>query len=161
MGGHWLTKAGKLVLIKVVLSSLPIFQSSLLLAPKSITAQISKNLMDILWNGGKGNQNKIHLVNWGILKRPLSEGGFQIRDPELANLALVGKLVWQRFADKKHPVSKILLIKYLKGGSLRNINSESTPTGTTIWNFYRKGIKLIQLHLYRIPRNGKIIFSVG
>ena len=35
-GGQWLTKAGKLVMIKVVLSALPIFQSSLLLAPKSI-----------------------------------------------------------------------------------------------------------------------------
>ena len=38
LGGHWLTKVGKLILIKSVLSSLPIFQSSLLLAPKSISA---------------------------------------------------------------------------------------------------------------------------
>jgi len=36
-GGQWLTKAGKLVLIKAVLSALHIFQCSLLLAPKSIT----------------------------------------------------------------------------------------------------------------------------
>ena len=39
-GGQWLTKAGKLILIKVVLSTLPIFQSSLLLAPKSISYHI-------------------------------------------------------------------------------------------------------------------------
>ena len=37
LGGHWLMKAGKLILITLVLSSLPIFQSSLLLAPKSIS----------------------------------------------------------------------------------------------------------------------------
>ena len=43
-GGQWLTKIGKLILIKVVLSSLPIFQSSLLLAPKSISSQIAKIL---------------------------------------------------------------------------------------------------------------------
>ena len=50
LGGHWLTKAGKLVLIKSVLSFLPIFQSSLLLAPKSIL--ITKILRDFLWSGG-------------------------------------------------------------------------------------------------------------
>ena len=47
-GGQWLNKAGKLILIKVVLLAYPIFQSSLLLAPKSIFAQISKLLWDFL-----------------------------------------------------------------------------------------------------------------
>ena len=56
LGGHWLTKAGKLILIKSVLSSLPIFQSSLLLAPKSISTQIANILRDFLWSGGKGNK---------------------------------------------------------------------------------------------------------
>ena len=54
-GGQWLTKAGKLFFIKAVLLDLPICQSSLLLAPKSITAHISKLLRDFIWNGGKGN----------------------------------------------------------------------------------------------------------
>ena len=94
LGGHWLTKAGKLVLIKSVLSSLPTFQSSLLLAPKSISVQIAKILRDFLWSGGKGNQNKTHLVKWETIKRPIIEGRLQIRYPELANLALGGKLVW-------------------------------------------------------------------
>ena len=57
------------------------------------------------------------------MKRPISEGGLQIRDPELANLALGGKLVWQFFADKNHPVGKLFSMKYLKGGSLRTIKS--------------------------------------
>ena len=93
-GGLWLSMAGKLILVKVVLSAFPIFQSSLLLAPKSILAQISKFLRDFLWTGGKGNHNKMHLVSWEVLKRPFSEGGLQIRDPGMANLALSGKLIW-------------------------------------------------------------------
>ena len=36
-GGQWLTKAGKLILIKVVLLSLPLFYFSLFLAPKYIS----------------------------------------------------------------------------------------------------------------------------
>ena len=54
-GGYWLTQAAKLILIKAVLSALPIFQCSLLLAPKSVSAQIAKLLRDFLWEGGKGN----------------------------------------------------------------------------------------------------------
>jgi hypothetical protein len=41
-GGQWLTNVGKLTLIKSVLSSLPIYQASFLLAPMVITTQISK-----------------------------------------------------------------------------------------------------------------------
>ena len=93
-GGHWLTMAGKLILVKVVLSTFPTFQYSLTLAPKSILAQISKFLRDFLWSGGKGCQNKLHLVLWDVLIRLFSVGGLQIRDLGLANLALSGTLLW-------------------------------------------------------------------
>ena len=132
--------AGKLILIKAVLSALPIFQSSLLLAPKSITSQISKILRDFLWNGGKGSQSKMHIVSWDTLKKPVYEGGLQIRDPGLSNLDLGGKFLLQLYVDKHHPVSNIFRLKYLKGSSLRNLTSSSAPSGTTIWNLCRKGI---------------------
>ena len=93
-GGKWLNKAVKLILNKSVIFYLPIFQSSLLLTPKSISAQIAKLLQDFLWNGGNGSQNKMHLASWEILKNPISEGGLQIRDPGLDNLAMGGKLIW-------------------------------------------------------------------
>ena len=73
--------------------------------PKFITAQISKLLWDFLLNGGKGNQNKLHLFGWETLKIPISEGGLQIRDPGLANLALDGKIIWQMIAEKKNTQS--------------------------------------------------------
>ena len=88
----------------------------------------------------------------------MSEGGFQIRELELANLALGGKLVWQIFADKNHPVTKLFLQKYLKGVSMRNLKSENIPSGTAIWNLCRKSLNLIQRHLYRIPGNGNFFF---
>ena len=146
--------AGKLILIKAALSALPIFQSSLLLAPKSITSQISKILWDFLWNGGKGSQSKMHLVSWDTLKKPIFEGGLQIRDPRLSNLALGGKFLWQRYVDKHHLVGKIFRLKFLKEIPLRNLTSFSTPLGTTIWNLCWKGIDEFKQHLYRIPGNG-------
>ena len=106
-GGHWLTKVGKVILIKSVLSSLPIYQYSLLLAPKGITDQISKLIRDFLWRDGKGNQNRMHLVKWETIKRSVLDGGLQIKDPGLSNIAMGRKLLWQFFSNKKHPVSNI------------------------------------------------------
>ena len=68
-------KVGKLILIKSILSALPLYQSSVLLAPKLIMDRLSKLIRDFLWRGGKGNQSRIHLVNWDIVKRPFIEGG--------------------------------------------------------------------------------------
>ena len=154
-GGLWLSMVGKLILVKVVLSTFPIFQSALLLAPKSILAQISKIMRDFLWLGGKGNHNKMHLVSWEVLKRPFSEGGLQIRDPRMTNLALSGKLIWQLFEDKHHLVSHIFRMKYLRGAPLRSISSANTPPGTTIWNSCRKSFGFFTQQLFRIPGNGK------
>ena len=103
----------------------------------------------------KGIKKKIIWSIGRLLKDLLLKAELQIRDLELAKLALGGKLVWQIFADKNHPVSKLFSMKYLKGESLRTIKSEKLPTGTAIWNLCRKSINLIQQHLYRIPGNGK------
>ena len=112
-------------------------------------------MRDFLWNGGKGSQNKIHLVSWDILKRPMSEGGLQIHDPELENLVVGGKLISQLYADKNHSISKIFWMKYLKGGSLRNLKTANPPIGTTILNLCKRGIDNIHHQLYKIPSNGK------
>ena len=89
------------------------------------------------------------------------EGGLQIRDPSLANLAMGGKIIWQLFANKKNLVSNIFWMKYLKGGSLRNLKAENLPQCTTIWNSCREGIKHIQQQLYKIPGNRSRSFFVG
>ena len=99
----------------------------------------------------------MHLVSWDTLKKPIFEGGLQIRDPRLSNLALGGKFLWQLYVDKHHPISKIFRMKYLKGRSLINLTSSSTPSGTTIWILCRKGIDEFKQHLYRIPSNGNKI----
>ena len=55
-GGQWFTTVGKLILVNFVLSSLPLYQATLLLAPKSITDQLSKMLRNFLWQEGKSKE---------------------------------------------------------------------------------------------------------
>ena len=115
-------------------------------------------IRDFLWRGGKGNQNHMHLVNWETVKRPLLEGGLQFKDPKMSNIAMGGKILWRLFSNKKHPVSQLFWKKYLRGGSLRNIQMENTIKGSIIWNSFRKVLDLFVQHLYRIPGNGRKTF---
>jgi hypothetical protein len=154
-GGQWLTHGGKLILIKSVLSSLPIYQASYLMAPKSISGQINKIMRDFLWHGGKGNQNKFHLVKWETTKRTLREGGLQIRDPDLANTTLGCKILWKLHSDPNHPVSKTLRHKYIPNAKIRNLQNANSRRSTLLWQLCIKGIRFFMQNLYRIPGNGK------
>ena len=99
---------------------------------KVILAQVSNLIRDFLWQGGKGNQKKFHLVNWETVKHPINEGGLQIRDFGHANIALGGKIIWKLYSNSGHPVSQILRRKYLQGNSMRNIQAKNTTKGTMI-----------------------------
>eukprot|EP00253_Pinus_taeda_P005923 PITA_05923 len=155
-GGFWLTTGGKVILIRSVLSTLPTFQASLMMAPKEILDQISSLMHNFLRNGEHGNSNRFHLINWETTKRPLKEGDLQIRDPLQENLALGFKLLWKLFAEPNHPISQILKIKYLKNQSIKSFIPEKVPKGTQAWKLCNKGIKIFRSHMYRIPGNGKI-----
>lgn len=61
--------------------------------------QISKLPRDFLWQGGKGNQEKIHVINWDIVKRDITKGSLQVCDPAMVNLMLGGKILWKFHCD--------------------------------------------------------------
>ena len=62
-GGTWLNKVGKLILINSVLTSLPVFQTSILLAPRGIVRDIDNILRKFLWEGGRNEGKKMHLIS--------------------------------------------------------------------------------------------------
>jgi hypothetical protein len=92
-GSHWLNPASRVVLIKLVLSSLPIFQFSTLLAPTNVKLSIAQELRGFLWHGVKSNTKRMHLVNWNIVRAPKTHEGLEIIDPTLSNLALGAKIL--------------------------------------------------------------------
>ena len=107
-----MSPASKVILIKSVLSSILIYQSSILLAPKSILHSIESLLKKFLWKGGKQNENKLHLVNWETASKPWRNGGLQIRKLALQNLALGAKLLWNIISGKSSWCKTALWKKY-------------------------------------------------
>eukprot|EP00253_Pinus_taeda_P007191 PITA_07191 len=137
------------------LLALPIYQSTFLLAPKYVTDQIETLIRNFLWQGGKGNEKKLHLVKWETVKRPIDEGGLQIRDPSFINKSLGGKLLWKIISDPSHPISIILQSKYSDKEVIRKMQIQSTAASSQVWRLCCKSSEFFKKHMYRIPGNGK------
>ncbi|GFZ13080.1 GATA transcription factor 15 [Actinidia rufa] len=96
---QYLSKGGKLTLIKSTLSCMPTYFLSLFTIPKSMASRLEKLMRDFLWNQSE-KVSGFHLVAWKDLCLSKKRGGLGIRDLVLFNKALLGKWIW-RFALKE------------------------------------------------------------
>ena len=75
---RFLSKGGRLVLIKGVLQSILVYQSSIAYIPKGILTKIRKKCFSFLWTASKQN-NDISLSKWTSLALPKDLGGWESR----------------------------------------------------------------------------------
>ena len=95
----YLSKGGRVILIKSTLSNLPTYFLSLFPIPAAVANRIEKLQWNFLW-GGLGDKPKFHLVRWATVFTPPSLGGLGLRKARLFNDALLGKWLW-RFGIEK------------------------------------------------------------
>ncbi|RVW26396.1 Transposon TX1 uncharacterized 149 kDa protein [Vitis vinifera] len=108
---QYLSKGGRLTLLKSTLSSLPTYFLSLFVIPKRVCARLEKIQRDFLWGGG-ALENKPHLVCWKVICAAKKDGGLGIRNLAIFNKALLGKWLW-RFANENESLWKqIISSKY-------------------------------------------------
>lgn len=93
----FLTLSGRTVLIKSVLTAIPLYLMQSVQLPKSIIRDIEKGTRTFLWSTNN-EVKKLRLVNWEKVVAPKEKGGLGIRDLEkqnkesLYNEALLGYL---------------------------------------------------------------------
>ena len=89
-----LSRPGKLVLIKAVLSSLSVYYLSLFKMPKKVATEINKIQRRFLWSG-KHERRISTLVKWKVVQRSKKEGGLGVGDLLIKNAALLFKWWWR------------------------------------------------------------------
>ena len=157
-GASWLNLAGKTVLIKSVLASMPVFQCSLLLAPLTVLRKIEALLRRFLWKGGKQNENKLPLVKWEKVTAPFLEGGLHLRDLKAQNLALGAKLLWNMVSGNPSWSKQVLWKKYFSGPRIRCLDQGPKVTkGSSLFVLCSKAFPFVSKDLTWIPGNGKKI----
>ena len=107
----YLSKGGKVTLIKSSLSSLPTYFLSLFPLPGKVAKRMEKLQRDFLWNG-IGGEPKIHLVNWAKVCKPLQVGGLGIRRLGSFNSALLGKWLWRYGMETDALWRRVIEAKY-------------------------------------------------
>lgn len=94
-----LNQAGRKVLVKACLNSLPIYWFQLHRIPKGILSSIDRKRRNFFWGELPENPNnpqrKLHLVNWKDICKPKHKGGLGLDNIYSKNLALLSKWWWK------------------------------------------------------------------
>ncbi|KAK4381204.1 hypothetical protein Sango_2990500 [Sesamum angolense] len=88
-----LSYAGRLQLIKSVLSTLHTYWASAFILPKGVLKTLEKKMRRFLWHGSSGSGNA--KVAWEWISKPKEEGGLGIHSLITTNQTLMLKQLWR------------------------------------------------------------------
>ncbi|RVW92408.1 putative ribonuclease H protein [Vitis vinifera] len=108
---QYISKGGRITLIKSTMTNMPVYQMSLFRMPKSVARRLEKLQRDFLWGGGN-LERKAHLVKWEVVCGDKEKGGLGIRKLTLLNKALLGKWTWRFVCEKEALWKQVLMAKY-------------------------------------------------
>lgn len=159
LNSKWLTLAGRILMLKSIISAMLIFSMACFKLPGMIIKNIQQKMRKFIWNG-KQDQDKIPLMAWDRVCKLKGGGGAGLCDWKLINEVMGAKLVWQMYSKLKQRWVHILQAKYLDNGDrVRILTVENPPRGSALWNFLVNCRSLITNHLtWQIGDGHKAIF---
>lgn len=135
-----LSNAGKEVLIKAVIQSIPTYVMSCFELPKQLCNDINQCIARFWW-GVKGDEKKIHWLAWEKLCDPKIEGGMGFRDLTLFNLSLLAKQGWRLLRNPGSLVAQIFKAKYYPHTSF--LNAPCLPGMSYSWRSILAGREVL------------------
>jgi hypothetical protein len=142
----YLSKGGRLTLLKSTLSSLPTYYLSLFPIPASVAKRIECLQRNFLW-GGMGEEHKFHLVAWNKICSPIQHGGLGVRQLIPTNIALLGKWLWRFGLEETHLWRRVVAAKYGEGRGGWTSNLPRGSYGCSLWRHIRKGWEVFSSHV--------------
>jgi len=157
-GTQWLNPAGRLILLKSGISSLPLYRFTLYQAPASFHYKLETALRNFLWQGGKKEKNRFNLVNWKSVIQSPDRGGLGIRAPKILNLAFGIKMAWRLINEPKAWWKQVIECKYLSDNRQRLLETDiPNRDSTKIWHLCKKAIPTLIQNTSKIPGEGSSI----
>jgi len=151
----WLSRAGRLVLVKSVLEAIPVYWMSLAWIPKGTLESIRRICFRFLWSGKKDEQ-VTPWVKWKRIAVPKGLGGWGLKNIFLFSKALAAKGGW-RLLKTNSLWTRVIKRKYLPEESIeewiRNPR-KSHLGGSMIWKAVIKSFSLIEHKLAWNVGNG-------
>ncbi|KAL0283634.1 UNVERIFIED_CONTAM: Retrovirus-related Pol polyprotein from type-2 retrotransposable element R2DM [Sesamum radiatum] len=133
--GILLSFAGRVQLIKSVLSALQVYWAMAFILPKHVIKDIEKRLRNFLWKGSI--ETGYAKVAWQQVCRPVDEGGLGIRDIHALNKGLMSRHLWRLIVNERSSI----WVNWISHYRLRNYSVWTISTRSGTWG-WRKLIRL-------------------
>ncbi|RVW75239.1 putative ribonuclease H protein [Vitis vinifera] len=155
---QYISKGGRITLIKSTLASIPIYLLSLIRIPKAVAKRIERIQRDFLWGGGC-LEGKVHLINWKVVCSPKEEGGLDIRKIDLLNKALLGKWVWRYAYEKDNLWKTVIGVKYGQEGCGWKTKEVCGPFGVGLWKDIMKEVDWCWENIdFKVGKGNRVLF---
>jgi hypothetical protein len=137
-----LSLGGQLVLLKSVLSSVPVYFLSFFKAPSGIISSLDSIFSNFFWWEGE-DVRKISWIKWDNICLNKENGGLGVKRLKEFNISLLGKWVWRLLEDRESLWNVVIRAKYgEEGGRVRF----GEGVGSVWWrnlNQIRRGVGLV------------------
>ena len=134
---QYISKGGRITLIRRTLSSLPIYFMSLFRMPRRVRLCLEQIQRGFLWGGGN-LEKKPHLVKWSTVCLDRKMGGLGIKSLAILNKALLCKWIW-RFANERDSLWRsVILWKFGEERSGWCSADSRDAYGSRVWKEIRK-----------------------
>lgn len=147
-----LSSAGKMVLLKFILASMPTYTMSCFKLPASLCKRIQSTLTRFLWDSDMEKKN-ICCIAWDKLTRSKKAGGLGFRDIQCFSDALLAKVSWRILTNPECLMAKILLGKYCHSSPF--LESSLPNSSSHGWGGIMIGKELMKQKLGKVIGNGK------
>ncbi|GAU25475.1 hypothetical protein TSUD_71290 [Trifolium subterraneum] len=131
-----LSQAGREVMIKSVLQSIPSYIMSIFLLPHSLSEDIEKMLNSFWWGHNQEHSKGIHWLSWERLTMHKNAGGLGFKSITAFNYAMFGKQAWNLLTNPGSLITIIFKAKYYSQSDFLNSSIGHNPSYVwrSIWS---------------------------
>ena len=146
-----LSRAGKMVMLRSVLATIPSHAMSCFKLPQTLCAQIQSLLTRFWWDSTQ-DKRKMSWISWKKMTKPKKLGGLGFKDIPTFNDALLAKLSWRIITKPSCLLARCLLGKHCKEEPFLSV--QAAKSSSHGWKSVLIGRDLLVKHLGWIVGTG-------